>query len=166
MLYGFMAGFSLAHPPRNQGTLAVGNENGVGLGSGKGQQQGNGVLFHNLSSSNTQSRSLIMELVQKESAVQGIIGTSTEQILFWVLCSTLIVPVLVGRWKCSGVTQSSADNALKAFLRNWHECIWVFILLSSWSCCGSSAIGNFPLARACREVLPGPAVSPRALMEL
>lgn len=59
---------------------------GCVLGSGKGQQRGNGVLFHNLNSSNTQSRSLIIELVQKESAVQGIIGTSIEQILFWVLC--------------------------------------------------------------------------------
>lgn len=60
MLYGFMAGFSLAHPHRNQGTLALESENGMVLGSGKGgQQQGNGVLFHNLNSSNNQSRNLI-----------------------------------------------------------------------------------------------------------
>lgn len=87
VLYGFMAGFSLAHPHRSHSSLGFRVKMGCVSGSGKGgQQQGNGVLFLSLNSSNTQSRNLIIELVQKESAVKGIIGTSIEQILFWVLC--------------------------------------------------------------------------------
>lgn len=43
-----------------------------------------------------------------------------------------------------GETQSSADNALRAFLSKWHQFIWVFIPLSFLSWCVSSGLETLP----------------------